>query len=276
MDRQELIRRGDANLVAYLRHLATTSTGGEVLERDGLLLFAGAHNYPGAYTNGAIRLGTEHSDATADIGAASRFFDARRRGFALWVRGDADADLDRAAAAAGLWPRPPVEGNPGIAIDHPLPDPVLPAGTTLRRVCDDAGARAYLDVVAAGYGVAEAPLEVTETILFSLASLQSPQVAAFLASAGDEAVAGCMTYVAAGAGGLQWAATRPALRGGGLGTAVFVAACNAGFEMGATCATGQSSALGTPIWVRLGFEVVTRYRRYLARPGSRSTGPENP
>jgi GNAT superfamily N-acetyltransferase len=261
-----MVARGDANLAAYLRHLATSAAGGVVAEEPGLLLFAGGHNYPGAYTNGVIRCGALRRAARDVLESARRFFGARRRGFAVWVREHADGDLEAAAREAGLWQRPPLQGNPGIAIDHRLPDPVLPPRTRLHRVSTDAAARDYLGVVAAGYGVGDVPLQTMEAILFSLASLRSPRVAAFVAYRDGRAVSGCMAYVADGAAGLQWGATRPEARGSGLGTATFTAACNAGFDLGAACATGQSSAVGTPIWVRAGFEVVTRYRRYLASP----------
>ena len=37
-----------------------------------------------------------------------------------------------------------------------------------------------------------------------------------------------------------------------------------GLERGATSTSGQASAMGVPLWQSLGFEIVTRYRRYLA------------
>jgi GNAT superfamily N-acetyltransferase len=263
--RDELIERGDANLVAYLRHLACTAKGGGVSEDDGLLLFAGGHNYPGTYTNGAIR--TNAGVAPAElIERATAFFAPRRRGYAVWVRDHADADLEEAVRAAGFWQRPPVEGNPGIAIDHPLPErPPLP-GTEIRRVADEQGRRDYLRVIATGYEVGDVPDELAEAILFSLKSLDDPRVAVFVAYVDDKPVSGCMVFVECGSAGLQWGSTLPEARGTGLGKATFLAACNAGFDMGATCATGQSSAQGTPIWLRMGFEVVTHYRRYLAPP----------
>ena len=45
------------------------------------------------------------------------------------------------------------------------------------------------------------------------------------------------------------------------------AAHNAGVtEHGAELVVGQASQMGLPLWVSLGCEVVTRYRRYLAKP----------
>lgn len=269
MDRRELIERGDASLVAYLRHLARTATGGAFAEPPGLLLFAGGHNYPGTYTNGVIRTGSEAAAGPAVLAAAEEFFGPRRRGYAVWVRGGADADLEAAARAAGLWQRPPVEGNPGIAIDRPPGDEPSPRGVEIRRVDSETGRRDYLTVVAAGYGVGDAGLSMAEVILFSLASLDSPEVAVFVAYRDGTPVAGTMVHVTTGAAGLYWAATVPQERGRGFGRATFRSAWEAGFAMGATCAVAQASAVGTRVWVRMGFQVVTHYRRYLASPPRR-------
>lgn len=270
MDTAELLERGDANLAAYLAHLARASGSGAVGGGPGLLLFAGAHNYPGAYTNGAIRTGTADDlplvPAADVLRQAAEFFGDRRRGYALWVRAHCDADLDAAARAAGLWQRPPLEGNPGIAIERPVPKAAAPTGVALRQVVDVGGREDYLRVVAAAYGVGELPLATVEAILFSRESLLAPEVAAFVVYRRQEPVAGCMAYVAAGAAGLLWSATVPWARGAGLVHLAVRAACDAGFAMGARCATAQASVQGTPLWLRRGFRVVTHYRRYLARP----------
>lgn len=266
MDQRELTARGDANLVAYLRHVAGTAAGGAVAEPPGMLLFAGGHNHPGPYTNGVIRTGAPGASASTVLADAEAFFGPRNRGFAVWIRGDGDADLEAVARSRRLWQRPPVEGNPGIAVDRPPDDEPTPDGVEIRRIDSEQGCRDYLTVVAAGYGVADAGLPMAEAVLFSLASLDVPNVAVFVAYRVGAPVAGTMVYLAAGAAGLYWAAVVPTERGRRLGRATFRSAWAAGFAMGATCAVGQASAVGAPIWVRMGFQVVTHYRRYLASP----------
>ncbi len=235
-------------------------------EPSGLLLFAGGHRAPGAYTNGVIRTSRAAPGGDAVLAAANSFFASLHRGFAVWVRGDSDADLEASARAAGLWQRPPMGGNPGIAVTHPPDDQPPPAGVQIRHIHDEQGYRDYLMVVASAYGVAEVGPALAEAILFSIASLRSPDVAVFVAYADGVPLAGTMVYVAAGAAGLYWAATVPQERGRRVGRATFRAAWAAGFAMGATCAVSQASAVGAPNWIEMGFEVVTHYRRYLARP----------
>jgi GNAT superfamily N-acetyltransferase len=264
----QLLALGDANLVSYLRHVASTADGGSVHETDSVLAFAGGHNYPGAYTNGVIRIGDGRRAGPAEVlGRADDFFRPMHRGYAVWIRDHFDADLEAACVAAGMWLRPPAEGLPAIAIDHPIDMPAYNPDARIERVTDDAGRRDYVRIVAAGWNVADMPFELQERVLFSAASLDCANVAAFLAYLDGEPVSGCMTFVSDGAAGLFWASTLPAARGTGLGRAAFAAACRTGFEMGAVCATAQASAVGLPMWQRLGFQITTHYKRYLAKPG---------
>jgi GNAT superfamily N-acetyltransferase len=270
MDLTEILRRGDDNLASYLRHLAATAPDGSHDSSDGVLTFAGGHAYPGTYTNGVIRL---HDDVPAEVvlERAQSFFRPLRRGYAVWIRVHADDDLEKLARDAGMFQRPPLEGNPAVAYTGPaLPVPDLagrwPGEVSIRRVDDAASRRAYLDVVLDGYGMAGLPPELAERVIFSTASIDDPRVAAFVAYVDGAAAAGCLAFVDGDTAGLQWAATRPGLRGHGLGKATFVAASNSAVDMGATLVTAQASQMGVPLWVSLGYDVVTHYRRYLAKP----------
>jgi len=263
VDRQDARRAGDANLVSYLRHLARCAPRGSVREAPGYLCFAGGHDYPGTYTNGVIRRGRGSPPAEL-LAAADDFFSPMRRGYMVWVRGDADSDLEEELRRRSWWLRPPETGNPGIASDHPIADMEAPEGTQLVRVSSQAGRRDYLRVTGAAYGLEGAPDDLLERVLFSMSSLEGDETTAFVAYRGARPVSCCLAYIDDDVAGLQWASTLPEARGTGLGTAVFTAACNAAFAAGTRLAVAQTSAIGTPIWVRLGFEVVTYYRRYLA------------
>lgn len=259
----------DTSLTAYLRHLTVHAAGGTLAEQSGLMLFAGAHNYPGAFTNGVIRTGPGAPPGEL-LDAAATFFAPRRSGYAIWVRGDADADLAHACRDAGLYERPPAEGNPGLLCRTPLPAPVVPPGSELRVVDDEGGAAEYLAVVAAAYGLGDAPAPVQQAVLFSTASVLAPEVTAVLAYADGVPVSGCSVFLHAGVGGLNWAATAPAARGGGLSRATFLACAAAAVEAGArTLVAAPSSQAGARVWCGLGFTPVTVYRRFLAAPARR-------
>jgi GNAT superfamily N-acetyltransferase len=268
MDDAELRTRGDENLAEYLLHLARSSTGGAALRVDGAVLFAGGHRYPGTYTNGVLR--TADSLAPGELlELADDFFRPMRRGYMLWVRDHADADLEAFARDRGLWLRPPEQGNPGLAVDHPLPATgPLPDGVELRLVTDERARDDYVNVVLAGYGFTDVPPDLRDVLTCSRASLDDARVTAFVAYDRDRPVAVAQSFLAAGSAGVQWVASMPEARSRGLGSACYAAACNAGFAQGAECSTAQSSVMGTPRWLRLGCRVVTHYRRYFRPPGA--------
>jgi GNAT superfamily N-acetyltransferase len=268
-DRADVIARGDRNLCSYLRHLARNAPDGSYADVDGVLMFAGGHPYPGTYTNGVIRASNDDQPEVPPrdvLAAASEFFRPLRRGFAVWIRGHADDDLEKACQAEGMFQRPPIEGNPAIASPGRVlgvPDLV---GVEIRTVDSAETRAAYLRVVLTGYGVEGLPPELAERVIFSTASIDDPRVVAYLAYVDGDPAAGCMAFVEDGTAGMQWAATLPAARGHGLGKAVFRATNDAAVALGATLLTGQASQMGLPLWRSLGFDVVTYYRRYLAKP----------
>src|SRR6266480_7064350 len=88
----ELTEASDRSLAEFLAHVARTSSGGAVRQDDGMLLFAGGHNYPGAYTNGVMRLSADVAPARL-LARADDFFGPLRRGYVVWVRDHADGDL---------------------------------------------------------------------------------------------------------------------------------------------------------------------------------------
>ena len=264
----DAMARSNANLVSYLRHVAVCAPDGSVRDCDGALCFAGGHAYPGTYTNGVIRdEGRGARVAASDVlEQAEHFFRPMRRGFAVWVRDDADADLEAACKTAGMFQRPPVEGNPAIWYEGgPMAVADLP-GIDLRRIDDDVTRADYLRVVLGSYGMEGLPRELAERVIFSKASIDDPRVAAFAAYREGEVLGGCQVFVEHGVGGMQWGATLPAGRGLGIGKTLFKLCVNTAIEMGATGLAGQASQMGLPLWQSVGFEVVGYYRRYLAKP----------
>jgi hypothetical protein len=69
---------------------------------------------------------------------------------------------------------------------------------------------------------------------------------------------------------IGWIATRKEYRGLGLGRLATIAATRAGFLLGATFASLEATRMGFPVYARLGFEEVLRYRNYWPGPATRS------
>lgn len=264
MDATDALARWNRNLAAYVRLLAETS-GGTCEERDGLVLFAGAHPYPGTHTNGVLRLDGE-VPAEAALARADAFFQARRRSYTVWIRDAADHDLEAAVLARGYALHPPEGGMPAMSLDHPLveADHPLDAAATMVRVEHEPDAVDFLRVTGAGFGM-DVPMEVLARVFFDPRTLLDPRVDAYLARLDGEPAACCLSFVEAGYAGLYSGATAPIARGRGLGRATFRAAANAGLGRGARYTGCTSSDMGAPIWVRMGCEVLGHWRRYYGR-----------
>jgi hypothetical protein len=265
------IEQADRNLAGALRHFAEHSPAGAVEERDGVILFAGGHRYPGAYCNGVLRLDSSADPATV-LDLARDFFVPRRRGYAVWIRGHADADLEREVRERGFFQRPPAEGMPGMVLStQPTQAPSPPPDARIEAVADLNAAGEYLRVVAAAYEMGSAPPELAAGLLFEPSSVLARNVQAVLAHVDGRPAAGAMTIVTDGVAGLYWVATAPWARGRGLGAACAWHVTAAGFDLGAQMACLQASQMGARMWRSLGFAEVTRYQRYLApgAPGSR-------
>jgi hypothetical protein len=279
--RSDLLDLADLTLAEYLRYLA--AYGGAVAEENGLLLFAGAHRQPNPYRNGVLRLSEALSPQEA-IRLADRFFATRRSGYALWAREHGDGDLERAAEDAGLHE---LERLPELFLER-LPEYVPPPdGVEIRRA-DNARAREdYLDLVAGAWGMASMPRAVAAKVFFDPDSLDVPNVAAFVAYYDDEPLSAAMTHVTHGVAlGCQAATLRRPKPGQrlprsgrpgerrGLAQSCLWAALELSYrELGARLSLCQTSGLGAPVWLGLGYRPFTTYARYLmpVRPAGAST-----
>src|SRR2546421_10428865 len=177
----DAVRLADLNLAAYLRHATGHADGGAIEDEDGLLLVAGAHPNPHPYVNCALRLESRLPPADV-LERADEFFGRHRRGYALWIRDHADRDLEEAAREAGLWQRPPLEGQPALFIDRPLQLDES-ADTDLHLVEDLESAREYLRVVGDAYDLTGSPQELVWAMFLTPEAILAPEVAAFVAYA---------------------------------------------------------------------------------------------
>ena len=66
-----------------------------------------------------------------------------------------------------------------------------------------------------------------------------------------------------GVASLQWVGTITEARNMSLGRVVTEWATNVAFDMGATSVTLQASAMGAPLYAKLGYETLYRYQDYV-------------
>jgi len=268
----------DRNLASYLEFLASTSAGGRVERGDGYLCFAGAHEYPGTYTNGVIRTDEASGGRTPAelLARADAFFGSLGRSYVAWVRTHRDADLDRELQRRGVFVRPPAEGSEAVVMErHEFEPGPTPDGVRVAEADDDDQLREFLLLVASCYSMPEAELGLAEGVLFSVESLRHPDNHVYVARDLETGalLGGVTVYVSGQVGYLAWAVTDPLARGRGIGRFLFRHAAREAFAADASIAWGVASQVGAPIWRSIGFETVSRYKRYVVPAPDAVGGP---
>lgn len=258
----DLAEAAHRNLLAYHERSAQWFPGGRVERRAGCLLLSTDLTFPGL--NVAIRADPA-ADATAMLDEADRAFGGRP-GFVVNTRDPGDDDLAEAALAAGAFEYG--DGAPEMVCVHRLEDRPPPEGATLRRVDDAAGVATYAAVAGAAFGTLGWPADQMTASFANVSALLRDDVFMFLGIVDGSAVAAAMSVVFPGGGAyISWVATLAAARGRGLGEAVTRAATNAGFDAGAAFASLEASHMGAPIYARMGYDTLYRYR-HLVRTSS--------
>jgi hypothetical protein len=267
----ELTALADETLAEYIRYL--TAYGGQLHERDGLLLFAGAHRQPNPYRNGMLRI--DDTLAPDEVfSRAERFFTMQRRSYAVWTREHGDAELEQACVAAGFRE---LERLPEMLLAAPPRYLPPPDGVEIRPASDIQTREDYLRLVANAWGMTDLPRDVAAQLFFEPDSLMAPNVAAFVAYYDGNAISAAMTHVSHGiALGCQAATIRRPARGQqlpkspvpgetrGLAQSCLCAALELSFsELGAEYSLAQTSGLGQHGWMDLGYEPFSSYGRYL-------------
>jgi ribosomal protein S18 acetylase RimI-like enzyme len=249
------------NLADSSRQLFELDSGAEIEAGDSRLFGAGSSTHP-AISNAAFRL-DDDLDPAELIEAAQAFFGDRGRGFALWARAGVpeDRDLLEAAEQAGLQQ---IHEMPEMVLYEPPPERPLPEGVELGRVESAADAEDFWRVAAAAYTSNGFPPEVFAHY-DKHEGFAAANAAAFLARLGGRPAAIAMTLVSHGVAGIYWVGVLEEARGRGLAWAVTAAAVNAGLDLGGELASLQASAMGKPVYERMGFESIYDYRLLLGR-----------
>jgi GNAT superfamily N-acetyltransferase len=162
-------------------------------------------------------------------------------------------------------------GAPRMAIDHAVGIGTPPAGVSLDEVRDEAGRLDYLAVVVDAYADSFLPREAAEAQLASLEAVCGPQVRAVVAHEAGRPLATAMTVGSGPVAGIQLVGTIPVARRRGLGELCTRWAVDAGFGFGAQAVVLEASEAGEPLYRRLGFVEVSRYR-WCFGPPSQSRG----
>jgi ribosomal protein S18 acetylase RimI-like enzyme len=239
-----------------------TTPGSWIQEQSGAMIFTIGRPAASGHLNGALRIDAE-ADAAQVLAGVRRFFESSDPEFIVWVRDEADADLERALLDEGFA----TSGKPDIPCmirRRPFEKISPPADIELRSVRDEGGARDYARVTASAFGMTE---EVALAVFGKVRSLVGPAVVALVAYRETIPIAAAMTLLVDDVAGLYYVGTVPEARGRGLGELCTRVATNAGFDRGARFVVLQASVAGEPLYRRIGYEVLTHYRWYRLPPG---------
>ena len=264
MERDELLRGGDDNLAATLRLYAATAPGAAMDDAGGVLVVSTSRTWPSPYHNACIRL-DDRVSPSAVVARAETFFSGKAPGFCVWIADHADGDLERHALDVG-YASVSERGAPRMAIEHALPEPVAPDGVTFDEIDDEDGRRAYLDVTVDAYTDSFLPADAAATQLASIEAVAGPNVRAVVAYDRGRPVSAAMSVASGPVAGVQLVGTVPGARGRGLAEQCTRWAVAAGFASGAQAVVLEASEAGAPLYLRMGFTVVSYYRWCLGPP----------
>lgn len=253
----------DANLVESLREAARWQRGARLVEEDGLLFASGSTGFPVGLSNALMRIDPA-LPAREAIARGREFFGAQGRAFTLWVRGGPDADLE-GAAESGRLQRISETPTPWMVLRERLPDAPPPAGVSVEPVRGEAGFADVVRVAQAAWASVGLPPAETAALLARTDRLLAPHLVWALARLDGTPAAAAMALCSHGVAGIYWVSTAPEARRRGLAEAVTRAVGNAGFDAGMRVAALQASAMGYPVYLRMGYQTVAHTRWYLAR-----------
>jgi ribosomal protein S18 acetylase RimI-like enzyme len=261
----ELGRAIVASHCAFFRRLGRPP-GGENLTHLGITRYASGVDHP--IFNGAFSEGPSSGTAADAIEDVLAFFGQRGLPFTWWsLPGRDSADLGTALVARGLVRE---TESPGMALDlsRPLDPPPVPAGLKIAPLDGTSEMEVYGQTLNAGDF--QAPEAVARHIPRILAPDRGDsRFKFFMGWLDGRPVATSLLFAEAGVAGIYGVATVPDARRRGIGAALTFAAVEAGRQAGFRHAVLVATAMGAPVYRRLGFEEVCRIGSFV-REGTAS------
>jgi len=262
---QELLLLADLNLAEANREHARWLSPTAIEEQDGALFTAAGTRSPAAPFNVAMRFGDVPVAPTAFLERAQQFFGSRDRGFSVQARAHHDQDLIAHCEKAGLLR---MAGRmPGMVCTHALAPRALAHRVTCRQVTL-ATAEDFVTVSALAYEPTGLSPAVCRKVLSNPSRWLAPQWHVRVIYEHDTPVAAAMLLFSHGIAGVYWVGTAPSARGKGYADAIMREVTNHAFERGARCVVLQASAMGEPIYAKMGYREITTYPWFisLAKP----------
>ncbi len=152
---------------------------------------------------------------------------------------------------------------PGMAMDlSTLPDEPVPPNLTIEPVGSRAELETFLRIFLSTFQIDEAIVPRFLEVRMGLPPDHEEKSVAFLGRLNGRAVASAELFVSGGVAGLYSVGTLPAARGRGIGRAMTIAALREGKERGYRVGALQGTAMGVPVYRRLGFREYGQFEIY--------------
>jgi ribosomal protein S18 acetylase RimI-like enzyme len=202
------------------------------------------------------------ADPERSLREAIAYFDERKQPFIVRIREGVDTASERAAEALGMRY---TDSIPGMVLPA-IPERRPPApGLEIRTVTD---AKSLDDCVRVNAGGFDSPTDDMRYML-PMEMIQHERWRSYVGYVDGEPATTAALFITGDIAGVYFVATLPAFRKRGFGEALTAHAVHQGAAAGCTLATLQASDMGRPVYERMGFQVVARYKTFV-RPEHRS------
>ena len=243
----DVVAAADRNFIGAYEKLAEHQAVGAVQGFGAVTAFVSG--LPISFLNGCIAPGAA---AAPDLEAAVEWLDERPYPYEVWI-GEQFADRHVAPLAAKGFERE-AWAMPSMMIRPRVEPPAPHDGITVRAVGD----RAALDEHVAMLVDDGLPRDVAVP-MYSPSFANDPDVQAFTAYLDRRPVGSSLAIRTGDVCGIYSVGTAADARRRGVGTAATWAAVGAGAGWGCSMAVLQSSEMGYPVYLSMGFEVLKRY-----------------
>jgi len=197
------------------------------------------------------------------IASALAHFKSRNIEKLSWLANDGEqaTELKKQLVAQGLTFKESFAVEMAVDLTG-LPEvPSMPSGLTIIRVEDYSTLKEWIHVASVGFGV-PGRIEAVWCDFFEEAVLEPP-FQTYLALLNGKPVATSQLFTSAGVAGIYNVTCLPEARGRGIGAAITLEPLLDAREMGYRIGILQASAMGYPVYQRLGFEDFGKLSVYL-------------
>lgn len=255
MDKAEMVAALDLGYVELYREMLRRGAPGISVDKDGMMLVAGANRLVRAAMRTDPAL-----PAREFLGRIETFFRERHADHHIVTRAPQDTDIDDLLQGAGFEPEY-VESV--MCLQRKPETPRVPAHGSIKEVCDARGAKDFANTASIAFGEPG----IAEAVITGPRSVIAPHIRAFVGYLNGEPVATALAMLHAGAAGVFWVGTVDEARHHGFGAALVRSAACAGFDMGARFAWVGSTRMGMPVYHDVGFtELDVDYREFRFPP----------